>query len=120
MVQLSIIQKAIPEDGPLIVAAGGIMTGSHIAALLTAGAHGCILGTRFVVAKESYYTPSQRDVMVAAKSNTVTERTLAFDYMVGSLGWPEGIDGRALKNREFSTPFNIISVRNPTPFFLSL
>ncbi|KAJ7813029.1 2-nitropropane dioxygenase [Mycena leptocephala] len=98
MVQLSIVQKAIPEGGPLIVAAGGIMTGSHIAALLTAGAHGCILGTRFVVAKESYYTPSQRDVMVAAKINTVTGRTLAFDYMVGSLGWPEGIDGRALKN----------------------
>jgi nitronate monooxygenase len=114
MVQLSIVQKAIPEGGPLIVAAGGIMTGSHIAALLTAGAHGCILGTRFVVAKESYYTPSQRDVIVAAKNNTVTERTLAFDYMVGSLGWPEGIDGRALKNREF---LNIISVRNSTSFF---
>jgi nitronate monooxygenase len=100
MVQLSCVQKAIPDDGPLIVAAGGIMTGSHIAALLTAGAHACLLGTRFVMANESYYTPSQRDVMVAAKSNTATERTLAFDYMVGSLGWPQGIDGRALKNSE--------------------
>ncbi|KAJ7936932.1 2-nitropropane dioxygenase [Mycena leptocephala] len=99
MVQLSCVQKAIPDDGPLIVAAGGIMTGSHIAALLTAGAHACLLGTRFVMANESYYTPSQRDVMVAAKSNTATERTLAFDYMVGSLGWPQGIDGRALKNK---------------------
>ncbi|KAF7348973.1 2-nitropropane dioxygenase [Mycena venus] len=98
MVQLSVVQKAIPDNGPLIVAAGGIMTGSHIAALLTAGAHGCILGTRFLVAQESYYTPSQRNAMVAAKINTATKRTLAFDYMVGSLGWPEGIDGRALKN----------------------
>ncbi|KAJ7366027.1 2-nitropropane dioxygenase [Mycena albidolilacea] len=98
MVQLSVVQKAIPENGPLIVAAGGIMTGSHIAALLTAGAHGCILGTRFLMAEESYYIPSQRNAMVAAKISTATERTLAFDCMVGSLGWPEGIDGRALKN----------------------
>ncbi|KAJ7876527.1 2-nitropropane dioxygenase [Mycena olivaceomarginata] len=98
MVQLSVVQKAIPDNGPLIVAAGGIMTGSHIAALLTAGAHGCILGTRFLMAEESYYNPSQRNAMVAAKISTATERTLAFDYMVGSLGWPEGIDGRALKN----------------------
>jgi nitronate monooxygenase len=76
------------------------MTGSHIAALLTAGAHGCLLGTRFVMATESYYTPSQRDVMVASKANSATERTLAFDYMVGALGWPKGIDGRALKNSQ--------------------
>ncbi|KAJ7691764.1 hypothetical protein B0H17DRAFT_1062597 [Mycena rosella] len=68
------------------IEAGGIMTGSHIAALLTAGAHGCLLGTRFVMARESYYTPSQRDAMLLAKSNSATERTLAFDEMfMGSI-----------------------------------
>jgi nitronate monooxygenase len=102
LVQISNVQKANGEDGPLIVAAGGIMTGSHIAALLTTGAHGCLLGTRFLTAKDSYYTQSQREAMLAAKSNDATERTLAFDYMVGSLGWPKGINGRALKNGELA------------------
>jgi len=114
LVQLSVVQKAMPEDGPLIVAAGGIMTGSHIAALLTAGAHGCLLGTRFVMAKESYYTPSQREVMVNAKSNEATERTLAFDVMVGALGWPAGINGRALKNlttKEYDEGDNVDEIR---------
>ncbi|KAJ6556150.1 hypothetical protein B0H19DRAFT_947822 [Mycena capillaripes] len=99
MVQLSVVQKAMPANGPLIVVAGGIMTGSHIAAYLAAGAHGCLLGTRLVMAKESYYTSSQRANMVASKSTSATERTLIFDIMVGSLGWPVGIDGRALKNK---------------------
>ncbi|KAJ6556152.1 hypothetical protein B0H19DRAFT_1262251 [Mycena capillaripes] len=99
MVQLSIVQKAMPANGPLIVVAGGIMTGSHMAAFLTAGAHGCLLGTRLVMAEESYYTMSQRAHMVASKSTSATERTLVFDIMVGSLGWPAGVDGRALKNK---------------------
>jgi nitronate monooxygenase len=60
------------------------------------------LGTRFLTAKDSYYTQSQREAMLAAKSNDATERTLAFDYMVGSLGWPKGINGRALKNGELA------------------
>ncbi|KAF8148764.1 2-nitropropane dioxygenase [Mycena galopus ATCC 62051] len=114
MIQLSIVQKAIPDNGPLIVAAGGIMTGSHIAALLTAGAHGCILGTRFLMAKEGYYIPSQRNAMIIAKTNTATERTLAFDYMVGCLGWPDGIDGRALKNlttQEFDAGGRVEEIR---------
>ncbi|KAJ7926942.1 2-nitropropane dioxygenase [Mycena leptocephala] len=79
LVQLSCVQKAIPNDGPLIVP---MVASSALASSM---------------ATESYYTPSQRDVMVASKANSATERTLAFDYMVGALGWPKGIDGRALK-----------------------
>ncbi|KAF7339129.1 2-nitropropane dioxygenase [Mycena venus] len=114
LVQLSAVQIALPDDGPLIVAAGGITTGSHIAALLTAGAHGCLVGTRFAMAKESYYIQSQRELIVSTKSNAATERTLAFDYMVGSVGWPEGIDGRAFKNKtteEFDGGDNVDELR---------
>ncbi|KAJ6528086.1 hypothetical protein B0H19DRAFT_537862 [Mycena capillaripes] len=115
LVQLSIVQKAMPEDGPLIVAAGGIMTGSHVAALLSAGAHGCIVGTRLLMAKESYYTASQRALMVASKSTDATERTLVFDIMVGALGWPAGIDGRAIKNKtteEYEAGDPVDEIRN--------
>ncbi|KAJ6528088.1 hypothetical protein B0H19DRAFT_1214622 [Mycena capillaripes] len=115
LVQLSIVQKSMPEDGPLIVAAGGIMTGSHIAALVTAGAHGCLIGTRLLMAKESYYTASQRALMVASKSTDATERTLVFDIMVGALGWPAGIDGRAIKNKtteEYEAGDPVDEIRN--------
>ncbi|KAF7332479.1 2-nitropropane dioxygenase [Mycena kentingensis (nom. inval.)] len=103
-IQISVVQRAFAATKPggkwpLIIAAGGITNGSHIAGNLAQGAHGCLLGSRFVVAKESYYSDSQRAAVCAIEdNNSATERTLAFDEMVGSMGWPQGIDGRALRN----------------------
>ncbi|KAF7320483.1 2-nitropropane dioxygenase [Mycena chlorophos] len=101
LVQLTAVKNAIPapeDGGPLICMTGGITTGAHIAGLLAAGAHGCMLGTRMLLAKDSYWSKSQRELFVATTANDATIRTLDFDVMVGSLGWPKGIDGRALKN----------------------
>ncbi|KAJ7432402.1 hypothetical protein FB451DRAFT_1316921 [Mycena latifolia] len=85
------------QRGPLILAAGGISTGAQIAALLTMGADGVVLGTRFLFTPECEYTPAKKDVLVQAGLGA-TVRTLAFDDVGRTNGWPPNIDGRAISN----------------------
>jgi nitronate monooxygenase len=79
------------------VATGGVATGAQIASLLTLGASGVALGTRFLLSPESLYSDIQRHALVSADSS-LSVRTLAFDHVRDTLGWPEGVDGRALRN----------------------
>jgi nitronate monooxygenase len=78
-----------------LVAAGGLVNGAQVAALLTLGASGALLGTRFLLTPESIYAPEYKDALLSA---TRTVRTFVFDE-VASLVWPDGIDGRALPNQ---------------------
>lgn len=80
-----------------IIAAGGLSTGHSIAPLLTQGAAGAVVGTRFLLASESFYTPAQRAALIAAKG-TDTVRTMSFDEARGTTGWPKNVDGRGLRN----------------------
>lgn len=83
---------------PPVIAAGGLSTGSQIAAMLTLGASGVALGTRFLLTPEALYTDAHKAALLAAQE-ACTVRSMAFDVMRGTLGWPEGVDGRALKNK---------------------
>ncbi|KAF5336008.1 hypothetical protein D9611_006237 [Ephemerocybe angulata] len=94
---LPLILSQTSPTGPPVLGAGGLASGSHIAALLTLGASGAVLGTRFLLAEESLYTANQRAVLIAA-SSTQSMRTRAFDEARGSVGWPQGIDGRGIRN----------------------
>ncbi|KAH7890683.1 2-nitropropane dioxygenase [Phlebopus sp. FC_14] len=91
------ILAVLPPDGPLLLAAGGLMTGGQVASVLTLGADGAVLGTRFLMAPESQYSGAQKKALVAAQ-NGATVRTMAFDRARGTLDWPPGIDGRGLYN----------------------
>ncbi|KAG5335757.1 hypothetical protein C0989_000435 [Termitomyces sp. Mn162] len=93
---LQAILHAIP-NGPLIVAAGGVSTGSQIAALLTMGAAGVVLGTRFLFTTECTYPPEKKEVLIKANLNSTT-RSLAFDEVGRTMGWPPKHDGRAITN----------------------
>lgn len=84
-------------NGPPLLAAGGLATGSQVASLLTLGASGVVLGTRFLLSPESLYTDPQREALLAADSS-LSVRTMAFDYARNTLGWPKGVDGRGLRN----------------------
>ena len=55
------------------------------------------LGTRFLPCPESRYTEANKKAVLEAAPNS-TSRSMAFDEMRGTMGWPAGIDGRALKN----------------------
>ncbi|KAJ4473769.1 NPD-domain-containing protein [Lentinula aciculospora] len=82
---------------PVVLAAGGLANGADIAFQLTRGAAGAVMGTRFLLTPECKYTDAQRQALIAAKSED-TARTLAFDHARGTIDWPEGIDGRGLRN----------------------
>ena len=95
------VLRAIEKSGhqkPVVLAAGGIVTGDQIAAMLTLGADGIVLGTRLLATPEALFSQSQKDAIVAASSSNATVRTTLFDTMRGTLGWPDDVDGRALIN----------------------
>ncbi|KAJ7291592.1 2-nitropropane dioxygenase, partial [Mycena rebaudengoi] len=83
------------QSGLLILAAGGRSTGAQIASLLTM--YGVVLGTRFLFTPECAYSPAKKDVLVKAGFNA-TVRTLAFDEVNRTNGWPPNCDGRAITN----------------------
>lgn len=96
---LQAVLNVIP-DGPPVIAAGGITTGAQVAALLTMGAAGVALGTRFLYTTECAYSDEMKSVLLDANLGA-TVRSLVFDEMLGLLPritWPEGIDGRAIAN----------------------
>ncbi|KAJ7131672.1 2-nitropropane dioxygenase [Mycena crocata] len=94
---LPLILSAIPENSPPVLGAGGLANGGHLAAILTLGGAGAVLGTRFLLAHESLYSSAQRKAIVGATSE-MTVRSMAWDSARGTLGWPAGIDGRGLRN----------------------
>ena len=75
------------RDTP-VIAAGGISTGAHLARVLSVGAKGAILGTRFLATKESQAHPDYKRLLVDSRE---TSLTICFDR-----GWPS--PHRVLRN----------------------
>lgn len=96
---LSPTLKAFNPSGlaPPVLGAGGLSGGRSLAALLTLGAHGGILGTRLLLTPEAAYNDAQKSVLLKAGPGD-TKRTMAFDEARGTLGWPAGVDGRGVVN----------------------
>jgi nitronate monooxygenase len=86
------------SGGPLVVAAGGISTGAQIAALLTMGADGIALGTRFLFTPECAYSPAKKEALIKADLGA-TFRTTAFDEVARLDSWPPNCNGRAISNK---------------------
>ena len=105
---------AAERNGPPLLAAGGIATGAQVASLLTLGASGAVLGTRFLMSPESFYSDVQRRALAAADSSQ-SVRTMAFDHARNTLGWPEGVDGRGLRNgmASFCDSYHMWYLANP-------
>ncbi|KAK1231022.1 hypothetical protein PQX77_005871, partial [Marasmius sp. AFHP31] len=92
----------ITKEGPIILAAGGIATGSQIASVLALGASGAALGTRFLFTHEAVFPSLHKDVILqAGRSGNLnsTRRSTAFDEVRRrDILWPDGLDGRAIVN----------------------
>jgi nitronate monooxygenase len=80
-----------------VLAAGGIADGRGLAAAIMMSADGAWMGTRFVASTESASPQWHKDAIVAASTDD-TVRTLAYD-LARNVPFPEGIAGRAIKNR---------------------
>lgn len=99
----NLLPRIIEEvsDGPLILAAGGVSNGSQVAALLSMGADGVALGTRFLFTKECMYSEDMKSILVDSGLNATT-RGMIFDDVNPTptpVTWPEGIDGRGITNK---------------------
>ena len=80
-----------------LVASGGIVDGRGVAAALTLGAEGVVMGTRFLASKEVNVHPVyQAAVLEAQDGGQVTTRSKLFDQLRGPNIWPELYDGRGL------------------------
>jgi len=89
---LPLIPAVVDAVAPLpVIAAGGIGDGRGLAAVLTLGAAGAWLGTRFVMSEEAPSHPRYRELLAAARE-TDTLHSRLFD-----IGW-EGAPHRTLRN----------------------
>lgn len=82
--------------GTLLLAAGGVVDGRGLAAALSLGADGALVGSRLWAAQESPAASAARDRALAARSDE-TVRSTVFDIVRGH-AWPQGYSGRVLRN----------------------
>ncbi|CAG8522286.1 843_t:CDS:2 [Funneliformis caledonium] len=85
---------------PIVLAAGGISDGRGLASILMLGGDGVVMGTRFVVSKESSSHQNAKQCIIDTNDggkNTV--RTQLFDKLQEKNVWDSQWDGRAIKNK---------------------
>ncbi|EFX02116.1 oxidoreductase 2-nitropropane dioxygenase [Grosmannia clavigera kw1407] len=86
-----------------LIATGGIADGRGLVAALGLGAAGVAMGTRFLAATETRVAKAYQDEVVRATDGAVsTGRTLLYNHLRGTFGWPPGYSPRGLLNQSFS------------------
>ena len=79
-----------------VLAAGGIVDGPSLAAVLCLGASGAWMGTRFLATRESPALDAhKRAILAAGPEATVASRVVD---LIADVVWPEGIQVRAIRN----------------------
>jgi nitronate monooxygenase len=85
-----------------LIAAGGIADGRGVAAALCLGADGVAMGTRFLASAEARISKGYQDEIVRASDGAVsTTRTLLYNHLRGTFGWPAGYEPRGIINKSF-------------------
>jgi len=79
-----------------VVAAGGLADGRGLAAMMTLGAAGVMLGTRFYASMECY-GPEEAKKRICAASSGNSVRSIIFDMSRNNV-WPAPFTGRCLIN----------------------
>ncbi|XP_006462105.1 hypothetical protein AGABI2DRAFT_136944 [Agaricus bisporus var. bisporus H97] len=95
-VLVSSVLPLATDGGPLILGAGGVATGTQVAELLKLGVSGVVLGTRFSLTPESRLGEPQKKALLSAGPN-LSVRSMAFDEVRNTMGWPRGVDGRGIR-----------------------
>ena len=91
------------KRAPVVLAAGGISDGRSVAAALSLGADGVVIGTRLWATNEALGPLKYKQALVDAKSCDDVVRTRVFDTIYNSyrkLQWPEPYDSSGvLRNK---------------------
>ncbi|KAF9128933.1 hypothetical protein BGW39_004622 [Mortierella sp. 14UC] len=91
-------EKASGLKVPAILAAGGISINAQYRAVETLGASGVVIGTGFMPTFESPGPQHAKDrLLKTGDGGDTTVRTRIFDEL-REFGWPEGFDGRVVRN----------------------
>jgi len=91
---------ALRDTSIPLIAAGGIVDGRGVAAALSIGAAGAVMGTRFLASKEAKISKGyQEDVLRTVDGGQNTVRTKLYDELAGRADWPSIYDGRNIVNR---------------------
>ncbi|GJC98135.1 2-nitropropane dioxygenase [Colletotrichum higginsianum] len=93
----AMLTAEFPGREVAVVAAGGIVEGSGVAAALALAAEGVVMGTRFVATDEALSARLHKDVIVQTRDGGVSTWKSDFhDKLVDSELWKDGYDGRAI------------------------
>ncbi|KAI9738047.1 MAG: hypothetical protein M1818_005475 [Claussenomyces sp. TS43310] len=85
-----------------LLAAGGIADGRGVAAALCLGASGAVMGTRFLAAHEARIRRGYQNEIVRASDGAVTTtRTLLYNHLRGTFGWPAEYSPRTIINQSY-------------------
>ncbi|KAJ5477404.1 hypothetical protein N7539_007548 [Penicillium diatomitis] len=85
-----------------LLAAGGIADGRGVAAALCLGASGVAMGTRFLAATEARISKGYQEEIVRASDGAVsTTRTLLYNHLRGTFGWPPEYSPRTIINKSY-------------------
>lgn len=86
-----------------VVAAGGIVEARGAAAVLSLGAAGLVLGTRYLAAEEIVlpHPEYQKRIVSTSDGAANTVRAKVFDELKGPNTWPAPYDGRALVSASY-------------------
>lgn len=102
MALLPEIADAMASSQIPLLAAGGIADGRGAAAALCLGASGVVMGTRFLAASEARISRGyQNEVVRASDGAASTTRTLLYNHLRGTYGWPAEYSPRTIINRSF-------------------
>ncbi|KAH6898058.1 2-nitropropane dioxygenase precursor [Thelonectria olida] len=112
------IADKVRNSGIALIAAGGIADGRGVAAALALGASGVALGTRFLAAKEARISKGYQDEVVRASDGAHnTTRTMLYNQLRGTTGWPEEYSPRGIINKSWNeeqagVPFDELKQRH--------
>ena len=96
------VADAVASSHIPLVAAGGIADGRGVAAALCLGASGVAMGTRFLAATEARVSKGyQNEVVRASDGAANTTRTLLYNHLRGTYGWPAEYSPRTIINKTF-------------------
>ncbi|RAK99272.1 nitronate monooxygenase [Aspergillus ibericus CBS 121593] len=102
MVLLPEIADVLAGSGIMVFGAGGIADGRGAAAALCLGAEGVVMGTRFLAAEEARISKGYQGEVVRVRDGAVmTTRTLLYNHLRGTFGWPQEYSPRTIVNRSW-------------------